>query len=289
MKRCPVCSNLFDHTGWHCLACGYLPPSIAGFPALAPELASGGGGYHPEFYGELAALEAGNFWFQTRNTLIIWVLHRYFPDPGRLLEIGCGTGFVLSGIATAFPKSQLVGSEVFSASLSYAASRVKRAEFLQMDARTLPYVEHFDVVGAFDVLEHIIEDERVLAEIHQALRPGGGLVLTVPQHPGLWSRQDESACHVRRYTATDLRRKVVVAGFSPLYETSFVSLLLPLMWLSRQQKDKAVEENDPMSELRIGRVANMLLGTVMTLERTLIQAGIRFPAGGSRLLVAKRD
>lgn len=288
MKRCSVCSHLFDHAGWHCPACGYQPPDVAGFPALAPELVREGGGFRPEYFGELATLEAGNFWFQARNKLILWVLQRYFPDPHRLLEIGCGTGFVLSGVANTFPETMLTGSEIFSVGLAYAANRLSRAEFLQMDARDLPYVGHFDVVGAFDVLEHIVEDEQVLAEIHKALRPDGGLVLTVPQHPWLWSRQDELACHVRRYTATELRCKVAAAGFIPLYETSFVSLLLPIMWLSRQQKSRAVKKNDPMSELRIGRIANQLLGTAMTVERGLIQSGIRFPAGGSLLLVAKR-
>jgi SAM-dependent methyltransferase len=289
MKRCLSCLHLFDYAGWHCSACGYQPINIAGFPALAPELACEGGGFQPEYFSELAALESGNFWFQARNKLILWVLQRYFPNFYRFLEIGCGTGFVLSGVAKAFPEAVLTGSEVFSVSLAYAANRLSGAEFLQMDARHLPYVEHFDVVGAFDVLEHIVEDEQVLAEIHKALRPDGGLVLTVPQHRWLWSRQDESACHVRRYTATELRRKVLAAGFIPLYETSFVSLLLPMMWLSRLQKSWFTEKNDPMSELRIGQIANRLLGTVMTIERGFIRSGIRFPIGGSLLLVARKS
>ena len=150
-------------------------------------------------------------------------------------------------------------------------------------------VAHFDVVGAFDVLEHIVEDQPVLAQIHQALRPGGGLVLAVPQHPWLWSRQDESACHVRRYTAAELRRKVVAAGFSPLYETSFVSLLLPVMMLSRLHKHHAAAGNDPMSELRVNGFANLLLIAVMTVERNLMRMGLRFPAGGSLLLVARKS
>ncbi len=188
MKRCLSCLHLFDYAGWHCSACGYQPINIAGFPALAPELACEGGGFQPEYFSELAALESGNFWFQARNKLILWVLQRYFPNFYRFLEIGCGTGFVLSGVAKAFPEAVLTGSEVFSVSLAYAANRLSGAE------------------------------------------------LTVPQHRWLWSRQDESACHVRRYTATELRRKVLAAGFIPLYETSFVSLLLPMMWLSRLQK-----------------------------------------------------
>lgn len=289
MKRCPSCSSLFENaSSWHCPACGKEPPNIAGFFALAPVLASCSGCYHSEFYRELASLEANNFWFHARNKLIIWALKHYFPDLRRFLEIGCGTGFVLSGINTAFPEAALTGSEIFSIGLAYAASRVSGAEFLQMDARALPYMEHFDVVGAFDVLEHIVEDELVLAEIHKALRPGGGLILTVPQHPRLWSQQDEAACHVRRYATAELRRKTITAGFIPLYETSFVSLLLPLMWLSRRQKNKIVVQHDPMSELRIGPVANTLLGAIMELERIFIQFGMCFPIGGSRLIVAKK-
>ena len=104
MKRCPACFHLFDQAGWRCPACGYQPPNVAGFPALASELASGGGGYHAEFYPELAAFEAGNFWFQARNRLIVWAMRRYFPQPRRVLEIGCGTGFVLSALAHALAR-----------------------------------------------------------------------------------------------------------------------------------------------------------------------------------------
>ena len=50
---------------------------------------------------------------------------------------------------------------------------------------------------AFDVIEHIDEDEMVLTQMYKALQPNGGMILTVPQHPFLWSNQDEFACHVR--------------------------------------------------------------------------------------------
>lgn len=289
MKVCPTCTHTFDAVdGWCCPSCSYLPPCIQGFLALAPELALSGGGFRPEHFRELAELEMGNFWFQARNQLIIWALQRYFPDLRCFLEIGCGTGFVLSGVAAAFQAAKLTGSEIFSAGLPYAAERLPQAELLQMDARTIPYVEHFDVVGAFDVLEHIAEDEQVLHEIHKALHPRGGLILTIPQHPWLWSYQDEYACHVRRYTVTELRKKIAAAGFTILYDTSFVSLLLPMMWLSRRRYSVQNDYN-PLSELRISRLANLILGMFMALERRLIQLGVRFPAGGSLLLVARKS
>lgn len=288
MRLCPICGRSHSNANWDCPSCGYAPPNIGGFPALAPSLAEEGGGFQPELFEQLAALEADNFWFRARNQLIIQMLARHFPKMTRYLEIGCGTGYVLSGVATAFRDLDMTGSEIFSAGLEFASRRVPGAELLQMDARHLPYENHFEVIGAYDVLEHIVEDAEVLAEMHRALQPGGGIVLTVPQHPWLWSWQDEYACHVRRYTATELRRKVAAAGFTLVYQTSFVALLLPIMWLSRQQKHPSSEPGDPLSELRIGGVANRLLSVVMTFERGLIRSGIRFPVGGSLLLVATR-
>lgn len=111
----------------------------------------------------------------------------------RNMEIGCGTGYVLARVAQAYPAATLVGSEIFSAGWAYSASPA--AELLQLDARQIPYVEEFEVIGAFDVLEHIQEDEIVLAAILRPLKPGGGVAIAVPQ----WSDANESACHVRRY------------------------------------------------------------------------------------------
>ena len=177
-------------------------------PVLFPKYIRGRGGYPPEYFAQMVEIEENSFWFRNRNRLILWALHKYFPEMCSFLEIGCGTGFVLSGIADAFPDVRLSGSEIFVEGLEFAAKRLKGVELMQMDARRIPYADEFDAIGAFDVLEHIKEDLTVLQEIYRALKPGGGLVLTVPQHPFLWSSVDESALHVRRYLATDLQKNV---------------------------------------------------------------------------------
>ena len=87
----------------------------------------------------------------------------------------------------------------------------------QMDARFVPFEEEFDVIGAFDALEHIKEDEDVLREIFRATKEGGGIILTVPQHPFLWSQMDEISHHYRRYTRRGLIDKVQRAGFEVVY------------------------------------------------------------------------
>lgn len=289
MKLCAACGARFEAPAWHCPRCGAEPEMIGGFPAFAPALARGGAGYDPEHFDRLFALEAGHFWFRARNRLIQWALARYFPRTRSFCEIGCGTGYVLSGVGEALPGAALSGSEVFAEGLPFAARRVPGARLMQMDARAIPFENEFDALGAFDVIEHIEDDRAALRSMHRAIAPGGGLLLTVPQHPWLWSWMDDAAHHVRRYTAAELRGKVQEAGFRIERMSSFVSLLLPAMMLSRLGRRKAAVEADPYAEFRMSSVVNRMLEWVLAIERGLIRAGVSFPAGGSLLLVARKQ
>lgn len=287
MKLCVRCTNPFSGVDWCCPACGESAAMKNGFPSFAPELAADEG-FRDDLFAELARVEEKNFWFRARNRLIQWALRRYFPEARNFLEVGCGTGFVLAGVASGLPQLKLCGSEISSAGLAHAARRVPGAELFQMDARAIPFRDEFDVIGAFDVLEHIHEDDAVLREMYCAVHPGGGIVLTVPQHAFLWSQADTHACHVRRYAARDLTAKVEAAGFEVERMTSFVSLLLPLMMASRMRQPVANESYDPLAELKIGGVLNAVLEIIMDAERLAIRAGLNFPAGGSLLMIARK-
>ena len=288
MKICLACSTRFDDPGWTCPRCRATPRPLAGFPAFSPELAECESGFAADTFAQLAAVEAGHFWFRARNRLIVWALRTCFPGARTFLEIGCGTGFVLSGVSEAIPDLLLQGSEVSVAGLPYAAARVPSARLFQMDARKMPFEEEFDVIGAFDVLEHVAEDVEVLAEMRKATAPGGGIVVTVPQHPFLWSVADDRAGHVRRYRRRDLVQKVRRAGLRVVRATSFVSLLLPAMIASRLPARRTAAARDPLAEFRLPPWKNRLFEGVMDLERQLIERGLSFPAGGSLLLVARR-
>jgi SAM-dependent methyltransferase len=288
MRLCSNCSAPVKHPEKQCLSCLYLPERVGGILAFAPELAEKSDGFEAEYFRRLAGLEADSFWFQSRNRLIIWALRLFFPRAESLLEIGCGTGFVLSGIRDAAPRLNLFGSEIFSAGLSFAAQRLPAVELFQMDARKIPFQEEFDVIGAFDVIEHIKEDEEVLSQMYKATRKQGGILLTVPHHPFLWSESDDHARHVRRYKTRELTEKVRRAGFVVERVTSFVSLLLPLLMLSRFKRRLSNAEFDPMDEYNISPLMNTTLEKILDIERTLIRAGLSFPAGGSLLVVARR-
>ena len=286
MKRCLACEATFQTPGWTCPSCGHEPARIDGFTAFAPALAAGDQGYPAGRHATLEHLEARTFWFRSRNRLIADLASRHFSNARNVMEIGCGTGFVLGALRWALPTARLTGSEIDTHGLAIARGRAGDAvELIQADALRLPYTAEFDLVCAFDVLEHIVDDQGALSELHRALVPGGGALLAVPQHPFLWSGADAFSHHQRRYRRGELERKCRAVGFDVLYSTSFVTCLLPLMMAQRllwQRKGQgAIGDAMPSAIDR-----TLEAGT--ELDRLLIKIGIRLPAGGSRFVVLRR-
>ncbi len=78
----------------------------------------------------------------------------------------------------------------------------------------MPFAEGaFDLVGLFEVLEHVREDERLLAALARIIRPGGSLILALPLQMRLFNSWDKYAGHMRRYEPDELRDKITRAGF----------------------------------------------------------------------------
>jgi SAM-dependent methyltransferase len=265
---------------------------------LAPNLDLTEEGFSNESYHLLAESENDHFWFINRNNLICWLVRRFAPDAKRVLEIGCGNGFVIHALRQALPMAVIAGSELHSAGLETARSRHKDAvEFFQMDARHSGILNTFDLIGAFDVLEHIPEDTVALREIAQMLVPGGVLLSTVPQHPWMWSTADDLAHHQRRYARRELANKVRAAGLQPLYTTSYLALAFPAMVMVRLV-DKMMthlsgeglmtlkEVHD--REFAISAPINTIFDASCRIEHYLRRAGVPLPFGGSQVLVAQR-
>jgi len=271
-----------------CAGCGEATGKVDGFYSFAPRTARAGAGFDPERFAFLSRIQDGNFWFRGRNELIAWTVKRCFPEARSLLEIGCGSGAVLAHLQRGCPQlERLAGADAHVEALGFAAARVgDGVRLFQVEATRLPWREEYDVVGAFDVIEHVRDDVGALAELRSAVRAGGGLLVTVPQHPWLWSRHDEVARHVRRYRGRELTRRLQAAGFRIVMQSSFVSLLLPVMLASRY-----LERSRPRPEtegLVVSGIANRCLYLAMRVERALIELGGRFPIGGSLIVAARR-
>jgi SAM-dependent methyltransferase len=243
-------------------------------------------GFDPELFEPIASVEERSFWFRGRNRLIVSTFRRRFPEARSFLEVGCGSGTVLEALREAFPELRLVGGELYEQALSIARRRLPGVELLELDGRRLPYEDEFDVVGAFDVLEHIDEDEEVLAKMLAAARPGGGVFVLVPQHQWLWSEHDKIVEHRRRYTRKELVAKAERAGIDVVEVSSFVTALLPAMAVSRVV-DRIRSKTNLLANLEPGPL-NALFERMLDGERKLIEHGVSLPVGGSLMLVGRK-
>jgi SAM-dependent methyltransferase len=283
---CFDCGGRHERADFTCPDCGFKPPAINGFPCLAPDQAHKNQGFDPELFENLVAAKNNHFMLTYRNRLVTREIRRHFPGIERILEAGCGTGMVLSALIQAFPDQDIDASEIFVSALETARHVIGNADvtLFQMDATRMPFESEYDLIGMFDVLEHIEDDLRALENVRQALKDRGGFVLTVPQHPWLWTTADEAVHHKRRYTQSELTMKLRDAGFEVLRMTSYNSFLMPLMYVSRRLARDGASER----EWRLNPVVNWVLDVVSKFENAVINLGVNLPVGGSLFVVARK-
>ena len=267
---------------------------IDGFRCYAPELAFASSDYPAEGFAVSAAIEAGSFWCRSRNRVLRDVIERFTDRTRRLamLEIGCGIGGVVAELRR-LGHLQLTASEVSIEGLRYARTRFPDVQFIQLDAARMPFRADFDVIGAFDVLEHIEADQQVMRGVHDALRPDGLFIVTVPQYPWMWSALDETVCHKRRYRRAELRRKLGDNGFDVLFCSSFVTALFPAMvasrLLGRGKSAQRSGEDALTAQVTLPPIVNRVFDWIMRLDELALRAGLSLPFGGSLLAVARKS
>lgn len=268
---------------------------IDGIKCYKPEVALENLDYPHEAFEILYQLEDTNFWFVHRNTIIQFLFEKHLGTASNtVLEIGCGTGYVLDGLHKKFPNYTLQGSEIYLEGIKFAQTRLPNIELVQLDATNMPFEDEFNAVGTFDVLEHIEEDVSVIQEVHRSLKSGGLFMISVPQHQWMWSINDDIAYHKRRYSRTELQHKLTTAGFEIVYISSFVFILFPAMYISRFFKQRKITvitdkiKMEEMNELQLNPMVNAIFGWFMKADYFLIKMGISLPFGGSLIAVAKK-
>jgi SAM-dependent methyltransferase len=267
---------------------------IDGFRCYAPQAALEGTDYPLEGFDVTADVEARSFWCRSRNRIIRYLFER-FTDRSRILnvlEIGCGIGGVI-GELQRLPNLRLTGSEVSLHGLRFARARLPAVDFIQLDATIMPFTDEFDVIGAFDVLEHIEADQRVIRKVFDALRPGGMFFVTVPQYAWMWGRLDEIVHHKRRYGRHELQGKLMAAGFEVLFLSSFVTAVFPFMLasrlLDRARRSSICTKAEFAARVDLPAWLNTFFDHAMRIDEAMIRAGLSMPFGGSLLAVAYRS
>lgn len=256
-------------------------------------------GYDPAWFEVLSEVEERHFWFCARKRIITTAVQQTMSALGprpRLLEVGCGNGNVLRALEALFPEAIVVGMDLFEECLEHARARCN-CGLVAGDILNAPFADgSFDLIGMFDVLEHLADDLRALRALHSLLAPGGAVVLTVPASRALWSSFDQAAGHFRRYEAQDLAARIVASGFKVTYATSFMMTIYPLVWASRRcakLRGRLVKRDAPpfstaSAELKVRPILNGLLSFLLRWEQLWIARRGTLPAGTSLLVVARK-
>ena len=254
------------------------------------------GGYDPSFFNILAAVEDRHFWFRARNRLIFELTERISSrlKPGHLvLEVGCGTGNVLRALRKACPHGIVFGMDLWFEGLRQAQTR-SSGFLVQGDVRNCPFGKTFDLIGMFDVLEHVPEDLETLVALRRLLGTNGKLMLTVPAHQYLWSYFDEAAVHCRRYSSEEIHKKLTVAGFEVEFLSQYMASIWPLVWMVRKMNGRFRRPNPDNArtcaarEFRLVPVVNNILEFLLNLEVRWLVSGRTLPIGTSLIIIARR-
>jgi SAM-dependent methyltransferase len=160
-----------------------------------------------------AAEDRGHYLYEGRKRAVLRLLKPRldFAAGPRVLDLGCGGGFLLRAVQEA--GAQVSGLEPSLQGLQVAERRGIRDLYL-CGGQRLPFADaQFDGVLCMDVVEHVPDERSVLNEVFRVLRPGGLLLISVPAYNVLWGHEDALGGHFRRYRRPALRRAASKAGF----------------------------------------------------------------------------
>ena len=203
------------------------------------------------------------WWYRARATLLETVLGPYLGTPSRVLDVGSADGPSVAWMKGASRRT----------TMDILPGGLVPGEGVCGSATDLPFAsEAFEVVAAFDVVEHTEDDARALAELTRVLRPGGRLLLSVPAYQWAWSDHDVRAGHYRRYTRPGLVRVVEGAGLTVLRATYAFGSVFPFFMAERALRE---------AKRRTGRLTEQRLTPVSPATDRLL---MRLSAVDGRLL-----
>jgi SAM-dependent methyltransferase len=234
-------------------------------------------------------IEENSFWFKHRNSVILDLI-KNFPPRDYIFDIGGGNGFVTKSLKENGYNTFLVepGIQGVKNAQKRGISNILCSTF--EDAQF--HEGCISAIGIFDVLEHIENDLEYLKKISWHLEPEGILYLTVPSYRFLWSQEDDSAGHYRRYTLKSINKVLIDSGFKIKYKSYFFSFLPIPILLFRTLPFKLIHSKKPNIRTNEHFQDKGLLGDIIKLvlkkERQKLNNLKNIPFGGSCVVVAQK-
>jgi len=273
--------------GYLCKACGHGVAIENGIVFFHPEEKNSNSGMEGCILDDVAEYEEKHFWMSARRSYLGAIFKKFVKPEESILEIGAGTGYVAKYLISQGYRDYSIG-DINERGLELSGQCACRHKY-QFNVMRDVFTEHFDVVGMFDVLEHLDDDGLAVKNIKKMLKKGGRIIVIVPAHKWLWSKQDAIAYHKRRYEIEELKDLFLKNDFNILKVSGFFLSLIPFMYVRKNvnRDDGMLCEKDYRERFKVNGLLNMLLEVMLRIETAIF---INFPSryGGSIVLVAKK-
>ena len=238
-------------------------------------------------YARLAEYEQSYWWHQGRLEIIqTYMKHvsRNRPSP-TILNVGCGTGGTI-GILEKFGTVDNVDTSDDAISFT---KKLGYSRIVKVDDISLPFEDGaYDIVGAFDVLEHIEDHKSALSEWRRVLKDDGAIVITVPAYQWLWSGHDVTMHHRRRYTMKSLIALAAEADLRPERKSYAIGFSLPLVAGFRFASKIIGRADSKASFVPVPRAINKLFTALLKAEAKLHDT-VSLPAGSSLITILRKS
>lgn len=247
--------------------------------------------YYKEYYEN----ERKHWWFKARMHILAEVLETKIPlQPNKGIQI-LNTGAATGATSVMLKEYGQVLSLEYDKDCSEFLSEVLNEEVVNASLTELPMKdEQFDLICAFDVVEHIEDHNAALQEIHRTLLPGGHVYITVPAFMMMWSKHDDINHHYRRYRMPELVSLLEDNGFEVTYRSYFnFWLFLPIL-LARMVSNLFVKAKG--SDAKTGSdfetfqdsPINTLFYHIFKSEKAFLKGKLSFPFGVSAMIIGKK-
>jgi SAM-dependent methyltransferase len=240
---------------------------------------------NPDEYLKLDRLEKEHWFYAGKREIVRYWIQKLHPLSPASLLVDCGAG--TGQFAAEMQKlCRVLAVDDHDESLEIAISKLGPSSVKKGSCVALPLPsESVDCLTALDVLEHVADDARAIAEFARVLKPAGIAVITAPALRALWSDWDVSLHHCRRYNRQSFLRLLTHPLFA-LEHWNFINVLaLPAVYLSRKLRaitgaSRRAEDAIPPKWLNV-----FLRKTFTALAK---QDQVRFPFGVGLLAVLRK-
>ncbi len=248
------------------------------------------------YFKEYYHLERVNWWFTVRRRILRDRIRHILKNPKEIqsLNIGAATG-TTSDMLSEF--GEVMSVEFDQECCNYTQTFLS-TPLIQGSITELPFGNNsYDLVCAFDVIEHVEDDTKAVAEMMRVCKPGGHIAITVPAYSFLWGEHDVINQHYRRYTKTQLLELLKNHPGKIIYQTYFNSILfIPIaayrLLAKGMSKLKGAKKETLESDHAIfgteGFFTNLLAG-IFSIDYYLMKWGCRFPTGVSIMVFFKKE